>query len=541
MPRGHTSCGVAGAGDGRAGWSSRVGVVLSVAGCAVGLGNFLRFPGLAAKYGGGIFLVPYFTALLLLGIPIAWAEWTIGRTGGRRGWNGAPGIFRAVSGWRHGHLLGVPGLVVPLLVYVYYVVIESWCVAYAWAYLSGRLPLGGAAAAYGRWFDDLAGIPASGSLTGGATPALLALLACLAANLAIVHRGISRGIERFSTFAMPLLVACALVVLARVLTLGTPDAAHPERNVLDGLGFMWNPRPRDGASWLGTLLDPDLWLQATGQVFFTLGVGFGILATYASYLRDDDDVVLSSMAANAANEFCEVCLGGLITIPAAFVFLGADPVRRVAGSTIGLGFHALPAVFETMPAGRVFGFLWFLMLALAALTSSVAMLQPAVAFLEESFDFARRGAVAVLGLATGAGALLVLHLSHDLVALDVLDFWVGQVGIFLLGTVVCLVFSRGLGVEQGVAEARRGALVALPRWFPFVIRWVSPAYLLVVLAAFLWQDAPGYVARTAGDPEARVALGFLLAVVAAVTALVVAAGRRMDAGGGCPPGDAVPR
>ncbi len=514
----------------RESWSSRLGVILAVAGSAVGLGNFLRFPGLAAKYGGGVFLIPYFTALLLLGIPLCWAEWTIGRYGGRRGHSGAPGIFRVATGWRHGHYLGVLSLLVPLMVYVYYVYIEAWCFAYAWYSLTGDLQLGRDAAAYGRFFEGFVGVERNGAVTtGGLHAAAVFLALCFLVNFCLIYRGLSRGIERFCLWAMPVLILCAVIVLGRVLTLGTPDPSHPERNVVEGLGFMWNPKLPEGGSLLVALADPELWLQATGQVFFTLSVGFGIIMTYASYLKAKDDIVLSSTAASATNEFCEVCLGGLITIPAAFLFLGADPIQKVAGSTLGLGFYTLPVVFDYMPAGWLFGFLWFFLLALAALTSSLSMLQPAIAFLEESFDLSRHASVALLGVATGLGAMLVVHFSRDLVALDVLDFWIGQVGIFLLGTLLTIVFGWVLGTKRGVEEAERGALMRLPRWFPFVIKYVSPTYLLLVLGGFLWKDAAGYVRKLVDDPGAGATMLFILASAAGLTVLVALAARREDA------------
>ena len=180
---------------------------------------------------------------------------------------------------------------------------------------------------------------------------------------------------------------CAICVLIRVLTLGTPDASKPDQSVLTGLGFMWNPR-------LETLRDPQTWLAAAGQIFFSLSVGFGIIVNYASYLKKDDDVVLSGLTASSMNEFFEVCLGGMITMTAAFIFLGT-----AAGTfgTFGLGFNALPNVFAVMPGGRVFGFVWFTMLFLAAITSSISMLQPVIAFLEEGFDLKRHASATFWG------------------------------------------------------------------------------------------------------------------------------------------------
>lgn len=507
-------------------WTSRIGVILAVSGSAVGLGNLLRFPGLAAKYDGGVFLVPYLIALLLIGLPVCWAEWSLGRYGGRLGYNGAPGIMRAVTGWRNGHYLGILALLIPLVIYMYYVYIEAWCIAYAWYYLTGTLRLGRDPAAYGRFFEDFVGMSANGLMTsGGLHGAVVFLVVAFTLNFFLIYRGLSRGIERFCLFAMPLLVLCALVVLVRVLTLGTPDPVKPDQNVLNGLGFMWNPRVRPGQSVLTTLANPEIWLQATGQIFFSLSIGFGIIMTYASYLRGRDDVVLSGMTATATNEFCEVCLGGLITIPAAFLFLGADPIQKVAGSTLGLGFYTIPVVFGFMPWGELFGFLFFLLLALAALTSSLSMLQPVVAFLEESFGMSRRRSIAWLGGLTALGALWVVYFSKDLVALDVMDFWVGQVGIFLLGTMLVVVFGWVIGVERGVAEAERGALMPLPRWFPFVIKYVSPTYLLLVFAGFLWSNAGSYLGKLLDSGAAGGTAVFILVVAGLLAFLVARAGR----------------
>ncbi len=502
-------------------WGSRLGVVLAVSGSAVGLGNFLRFPGLAAKYGGGLFLIPYFVAILLIGIPICWAEWTVGRCGGQLGHNGAPGILRSVTGWRYGHYLGVLALLVPLVVYMYYVYIEAWCLAYAWYYLSGALRLGKDPSAYAAFFEHFVGARQNGFVTAhGVQPAVVALLLVTALNFILIYRGLSRGVEAFCKVAMPLLVGAAVIVLIRVLTLGTPDPSLPDRNVLNALGFMWNPKIPPGQTLLGMLANPEIWLQATGQVFFSLAIGFGIIITYASYLRPDDDLVLSGLTASATNEFCEVCLGGLITVPAAFLFLGADPVQKVAGSTFGLGFYTLPVIFEYMPAGSLFGFLWFFLLFLAAVTSSLSMLQPVIAFLEESFGLERRSSVSLLGLVTTAGSLLVVYFSRDLVALDIMDFWVGQVGIFLLATTMVLVFAWVLGVDRGIAEAERGALLRLPRGFRFVIRWVSPLYLLSIFVLFLAENAGAYAAKLLADPAATLTALFVLAIAAFLTLLV---------------------
>jgi SNF family Na+-dependent transporter len=514
----------------RESWGTRLGVIMAVAGSAVGLGNFLRFPGLAAKYGGGVFLIPYFISLVLIGIPICWCEWTLGRYGGVRGYNSAPGIFRAVWPARGSKYLGVLALLIPVTIYMYYVYIEAWCMAYGWYYLTGALRLGRDPARYAEFFETFVGAHEDGLLTaGGLQPAVVFLAIAFAVNFYLIYRGLSRGIEKFCTYAMPALIVIAFVVLARVLTLGTPDRAYPEQNVMNGLGFMWNPKVPPGETIFTVLANPEIWLQAAGQIFFTLSVGFGVIITYASYLKRNDDVVLSGLTASATNEFCEVVLGGLITVPAAFIFLGADPIQKVAGSSIGLGFYTLPVIFEYIPVGQLFGFLWFLLLFLAAITSSLSMLQPAIAFIEEGFDVGRRTSVTLLGLVTALGSLLVVYFSKDLVALDVMDFWVGQVMIFILGTITVLTFGWVLGVDRGLAEAERGALLRIPPVFRWIIKYVCPAYLLAIFALFLKENAAAYVAKVVGNPAATLTALFILVLAVFFTLLVRQAGQRWDA------------
>ena len=196
------------------GWGSSLGVILAVTGSAVGLGNFLRFPGLAAKYDGGAFLIPYFTALFLVGLPIAWSEWAMGRFGGQRGFNSCPGIFRTIWKSRLSPYFGVLGLIVPVVIYMYYLWIESWCLGYALKYLTGSLSLGSEKAAYADHFSSYVGIATDGAFFHqGMTLPVLCLFACVALNFFIIYRGISGGIEKVCLWGMPLLVLCALIVL----------------------------------------------------------------------------------------------------------------------------------------------------------------------------------------------------------------------------------------------------------------------------------------------------------------------------------------
>ncbi len=566
-------------------WTSRLGVILAVAGSAVGLGNFLRFPGLAAQYGSGAFMIAYFISLVLLGIPICWAEWTMGRYAGQHGYRSSPGIFHVLIRHPAGKYLGALGVVVPVVIYMYYVYIEAWCAGYAFYFMTGKLDLGGDVDAYKGFWRDFVGFDKDGLVVGsGRNQVVLFLVIVFLINFYIIYRGLSKGIEFFCKYAMPALIALAVIILIRVLTLGTPDPAKPEQSLVNGLGSMWNPSkvvwqervPIAGTEGIFTwkdreeligqqtiaarqaeiatnpnfriykrtvweqLRNPQLWLAAAGQIFFSLSVGFGVIITYASYLTRKDDVVLSALSASSANEFCEVALGGLITVPAAFVFLGT------AGVTTGfaLGFHVLPLVFSKMPFAWFFGSVWFFLLFLAAITSSLSMLQPGVAFLEEGLGLSRKKAVALLSSVTAVGCLFVVYFSRDVKALDTIDFWVGTFLIFVLATILIILFGWVVGVDKGWEEAHQGAEIRIPRIFKPIIKYVSPLYLLgifvlwILFNVFGWNPATGefaptdYVVDLVGSKQrpanevAQLSVGLILVVIGLIMAAIYAAGKR---------------
>lgn len=475
----------------RENWTTRLGVILAVTGSAVGLGNFLRFPGLAAQYGGGAFMVAYLCAILFLGLPIAFAEWAMGRYGGTHGFNSSPGIYRVIWKHRAAPYFGILALIVPIGIYMYYVYIESWCLAYAVRYLTGAMNFGNDVNRYREFFGQFVGTHAHGGSFSTANEGILGsamffVVLCFCINFALVYRGLSKGIEWFCRWAMPALVVCALIILVRVLTLGTPDPAKPDQNVVNALGYMWNP-DKPGIGFWRALADPEMWMKAASQIFFSLSVGYGIIITYASYVKKNDDIALSSLTAAAGNEFCEIVLAGLTTVPAGFIFLGSQ-IGQQLDSSFALGFIALPNVFNQMPVGWLFGFLFFFLLFLAAVTSSISMLQPGVALLEEGLGLNRRASVAVLSFITAIGCAMVVYFSKNLVALDTFDFWVATFSIYLLATFQTILFSWVMGVEKGMEELKRGAQIRIPGIFKFIIKYITPIYLLAVFGLWLYKN-----------------------------------------------------
>ena len=507
-------------------WGSRIGVILAVAGSAVGLGNYLRFPGQAVAHGGGAFMIPYIAALLLLALPIGWAEWAMARHGGEKGFHSGPAIMGVIGKGRFARYLGVLSVMIPLTVYMYYVYIESWCLRYSWDYLIGNFDLGSTLAdqkaASAGIFESATGIAADGSIFDGFNRGLVFFAICITLNIILVYRGLSGGIEKFCSYALPAMAILSVIVLVRVLTLGTPDPAHPDQNVLNGLGKMWNPD-------FSQLAKADTWLAAAGQIFFSLSVGFGVILNYASYLKKKDDIALSGLAASATNELFEVGFGGLITITAAFVFLGAS---GVAGGTFGLGFNTLPVVFAQMGAiGRFIGFAWFFLLFLAAITSSISMLQPAKAFFEEALGISAKRAITFVSLIGLAGSVWVIYFSKGLVALDTMDFWIGTFAIFVLATTQIICFGWVWGMKAGTAELDQGALIKIPRVFLFIMKWVAPTYLLGVLGFFAWQNLPGYIKALGKEPVAVNTMIIMGAVLVVLVILIYAGEKRWRAAG----------
>jgi SNF family Na+-dependent transporter len=482
-------------------WGSRLGVILAVAGSAVGLGNFLRFPGNAAQNGGGAFMIPYFIAFLLLGIPIGWVEWTMGRYGGRKGFHSAPSIMGVWGKGPAARYFGVFGVLIPFAVYFYYVIIESWCLCYAWNFATGGIGIKEGAEVARQvessrtFFTEITGKDFNGFLAKGEIHQSVWFWVITSVfNIYFVFRGLSKGIEKFCSWAMPTMAVIGLVVLARVLTLPADKVNPAEQNVASGLNFMWNPD-------FAELKDPKTWLAAAGQIFFSLSVGFGVIINYASYMRRKDDVVLSGLTASATNEFFEVALGGMITLTAAVVFLGLAATRNVANSSFDTGFLALPVVFARMPAGNFFGAIWFFMLFLAAITSSLSMLQPSKAFFEEALGIGHRAATWMVSGICVLGNLFVLWFSQRLIALDTIDFWVGSVLIFVVAGTQIICFGWVFGAKKGFELAHEGARIRIPRFIRFITKWVSPVYLIVIFVLFCLYSAPEYVQTMLASPS----------------------------------------
>ncbi|MCF6158919.1 MAG: sodium:calcium symporter [wastewater metagenome] len=479
-------------------WGTRLGLILAVTGNAVGLGNFLRFPVQAAKYHGGAFMIPYFVSFLILGIPLMWVEWSMGRYGGVRGHGTSPGVFHLLWKNRAAKYLGVIGIVCPLTIVVYYTYIASWTVGYSIFSLCQDLPKVEHAGSLEESLHPFSGFLSEYIGTGELflIPSSLAYVIftlTLFVSIWVLARGISRGIELLAKVAMPLLFLFAIFLVIRVFTLDAP--VRPENNPLKGLAFLWEPN-------FSKLLDLNIWLAAAGQMFFTLSLGMGAILTYASYLREKDDIALSGLTTAATNEFAEVVLGGSIAIPAAVVFFGVSHAETIAQEgAFRLAFVSMPAVFSFIPFGHLFGFLWFGLLFFAGITSIVALAQPAIAFLEDEFAVERKHAAWYVGGFLFLSSHIPIFINGTL---DELDFWAGTFFITLFAAVEIILFFWVFDSEKAWKEINRGAEVRIPGIFFYICKYVTPIVLIIIFVGWMvqygWQEVvktslPKWIAR----------------------------------------------
>ncbi|KUK08513.1 MAG: Transporter [Caldanaerobacter subterraneus] len=451
-------------------WGTKLGLILAMAGNAIGLGNFWRFPYQVAKNGGGAFMLPYFAALLVLGIPLMYVEWMQGRYGGKYGHGtvGCMTYLQAKEKLGHssaaiiGALAGMLVFSVTTLVNAYYTQIIGWTLGYTYLSLTGGYM--DASKSTGEIFVNYIQNPVMSITFWVIALALLAFA---------LSRGVQKGIEAWAKVMMPLLYVLGFILIIRALTLGSP--VNPDWSPIKGLDYLWSPKWNE-LNWQSAL-------AAAGQIFFTLSLGMGIIQNYASYLKPDEDIVLSATTTVFLNEFAEVILGGTIAIPIAYTFLGPEGIA--AG--VGLSFIALPNVFRMMPGGQFFGALWFLVLFFAGFTSAIAMYNYLIAMLEEDLNIPRKvGSILVFGfyILVGLPSALepILTKTSELVFLTELDNWVGSYFLVVVGLIEALVVGWLFGEKNALEEMNRGSYWKVSSgFFNLMIKFVTPLSIVILL------------------------------------------------------------
>ncbi len=457
-------------------WGSRVGLVLAMAGNAVGLGNFLRFPVQAVQNGGGAFMIPYLVSFLVLGIPLLWIEWASGRFGGSKGDHSTPFIMNTMGKRSYWKYLGVFGIFTNIAVAAYYTYIESWTFSYVFHSIAQTFT-GMSQTEVAQFFTSYVDI--SQSTTGLPYEAIWFYILVLGLNTWILSKGLEGGIEKVAKIGMPLLIIFGAFLAVRAFFLG--DSGAPagcsECDAMLGFNFLWNPQ-------FDSLSNPNVWLAAAGQIFFTLSVGMGTIHCYAAYVKSKDDIALNSMAAGWMNGFVEIVLGGSIVIPIAVGYLGLDWVKENAG--FAMAFQTMPFLFTKWGAvlGSVAGVMWFGLLFFAGITSSLAMGSPWVAFMQDEFKFSLKKSAWTFGLVTLLAGLPTVFFYQQGV-FDQYDYWAGTVGLVFFALVEAILFAWIWGIDKGWEEINRGADIVLPKIYKPILKYVTPSILLVIFTMSL--------------------------------------------------------
>jgi neurotransmitter:Na+ symporter, NSS family len=451
-------------------WGSRTGLILAMAGNAVGLGNFLRFPVQAVNNGGGEFIIPYLVCFLLMGIPLLLVEWGMGKFGGKNGDHSTPFILDNLTKKSFWKYFGVFGLFTNFGVIAYYTYIESWTLSYVLHSIFGTFQ-GMNTGDLQLFFSNYIGSSGE-SVFNTPTWAFGAFIVTLFINIYILSRGLSGGIEKVAKIAMPLLIVFGVILAVRAWTLKTAIDGCADCDPMIGFNFLWEPN-------LNGIWNFKTWLAAAGQVFFTLSVGMGTIQCYASYLKSKDDVALNAMSAGFMNSFVEVVLGASVVIPIAVGYFGLDWVQQNAGFM--MAFQSMPYLFDQwgMFLALLSGVAWFGLLFFAGITSSLAMGTPWMGFMEHEFGWNRNKSAISFGIIVLILALPPIFL-FDKGVFDEYDYWTGTVSLVLFAFVETILFSWVFGMNNAWKEITEGADLKIPTIFKFIIKFVTPIFIGIV-------------------------------------------------------------
>ncbi|MCI8786710.1 MAG: sodium-dependent transporter [Eubacterium sp.] len=439
-------------GKDRSSFSGKLGYVLAVAGSAVGLGNIWRFPYLAAKYGGGIFLLTYLVLMLTFGYTLIVSETALGRMT-KRSPVGAFATFGNTMPFRFG---GWINAVIPMLIVPYYSVIGGWVIKYLFEYLRGSTEV----LAGDEYF--------TGFISNGWEAEFWFLLFSVIVVI-VLFAGVKQGVERVSKIMMPLLVVLALFVAVYSMT--RPGA-------LDGVAYFLIPNFKN-FSWMTVV-------AAMGQMFYSLSIAMGILYTYGSYIKEDVDIEKSTKQVELFDTAIAM-LAGLMIIPAVFAFSGGDPDTLKAGPS--LMFITIPKVFASMGFGTGAGIFFFLLVLLAAVTSAISLAESGVSTFEDQLGLSRHKSTLLMG------ALIVLFGSASALGFGVLDF-VTLLGMsildffdFLTNSLMmpvaalstCIFVTRVVGLKKIAQEVEQSSDFKRKKMYCIFMRYLAPVCIVIIL------------------------------------------------------------
>ena len=436
----------------RSTFSGKIGFVLSAAGASVGLGNIWRFPYLAAKYGGGIFLLIYIILALTFGYTMIMAETSIGRMTKKS----PVGAYHTFGKSRWLSFGGWINAIIPVLIVPYYSVIGGWVMKYLVEYIRGN----GSKLASDGYFSDFIS-------SGLSTEICFAFFAVF--TLGIIFAGVRNGIERVSRFMMPVLVV--LSILITVYSVSRPGA-------LKGVKYFLIPN-FENFSWTTVV-------TAMGQMFYSLSIAMGILYTYGSYIGKDVDIEKSTTQVEIFDTGVAL-LAGLMIIPAVFAFSGGDMETLQAGPA--LTFITLPKVFASMGVGTIVGIAFFLMFLFAALTSAISLLETSVSTLNDELHWSRGKCcllmvvvMLVIGTASSFGygiwdSVKILGMQF----LDFFDFLTNSVMMPIAALATCILILKVVGFKRMDAEIEQSSDFKRKKLYHFFLKYLASACVIIIL------------------------------------------------------------
>ena len=440
----------------KAGFGSKLGFILAAAGSAVGLGNIWRFPYLAAKYGGGMFLLVYLIFAVTFGFALMTTEIAIGRRTGKS-------VIQAYSDMnRHFKPLGWLAGAIPVIILPYYCVIGGWVLRYLTTFVSGA---GKSAAGDGSYFTNF--------ISHAGTPMLFFGI-FIALTAVVVMLGVQKGIEKVSKFMMPLLLV--LIVGISIYTLTLPGA-------IDGLIYYIKPDFSEFS--IKTVI------AAVGQLFYSMSLAMGIMITYGSYMRKEDSIE-SSVRQIEVFDTAVAFLAGLIIVPAVFVFSGGDKSALNAGPS--LMFITLPNVFHDMVGGQIVGIVFFLLVALAAMTSSISLMETVVSIVEERFHWKRTpSCLIVTGVSFLIGLLSVFGYSiwsdftiFHMQMLDFFDYISNNIMMPIVALMTCILVGFVVKTTYVENEIEKNERVRSKGLYRIMIKFICPICMLLILFSSLF-------------------------------------------------------
>ncbi len=423
----------------RDGFSSKFGVIAAAAGSAIGLGNIWRFPYILGNNGGGAFLLMYLIFIIAFGVPVMTSELLIGRKAQKNVF----GAFKSLSPNTHWYLVGTMGVLAAFLILSFYSVVAGWTLEYVYLAITGSLS---------GTPDDINNIFTS--FMGDDFWPFLWTIVFLFMTALIVLGGVKNGIEKYTKILMPLLFVLIVILDIKALTL--PGAGK-------GIKFLFDP---DFSKINGSVV-----LAAMGQAFFSLSIGMGVIATYGSYIPKSQDLGKTAVSVSLTDTLIAV-LAGIAIFPAVFAF-GMKP-----GQGTGLVFKVLPNIFNQMTGGFIFSIMFFVLLTIAALTSSISLLEVIVAYLSEEFNMKRKHAIWSSTLVVSFLAVMCVYSEQ---VFNNFDFFSSNVLLPLGGVLIVLFVGYFLKRSDVKAELEsHGKNIAWFNIFYFIIRYIAPIAIMFV-------------------------------------------------------------